>query len=188
MASKRGGSAFDAARVVYDALEPLDDVERQRILNSVCILLGISPGPTTTSPAGGGGTGGSQISTPSGASTRPIGLTELISQKNPKTNPHFITLFAYFREKYEQKPRFQKDDLQSYFARAHQSPPGNYTRDYNKAAEFGWIHDDGDQSYITSKGLEVVEGGFSGERESSRPGRRRTGTRKKKKPSKKARR
>jgi hypothetical protein len=186
MASKRGSKAFDAAKIIYDALEPLDNIERERILSSVCLLLGIPSRLTTTSSGSAPTT--ALPSPSSGSSTRPIGLTELISQKNPKTNPHFITLFAYFREKYEQKPRFQKDDLQGYFARAHQSPPANYTRDYNKAAEFGWIHDDGDQSYITSKGLEVVESGFSGERESSRPGRRRTGARGKKKAAKKARR
>src|SRR5580704_6449779 len=157
MAPKRNNKTFDAAKIIYDALEPLDNIERQRILSSVCLLLGISSSPAAALPGSAPTTALPSLS--SGSSTRPIGLTELISQKNPKTNPHFITLFAYFREKYEQKPRFQKDDLQGYFARAHQSPPGNYTRDYNKAAEFGWIHDDGDQSYITSKGLEVVETG-----------------------------
>jgi hypothetical protein len=54
-------------------------------------------------------------------------------------------------------------------------PAGNYSRDFGEAVRAGWIHEDGSESYLTTKGIEAVEGSFGGERKHS--------TNKKKKPA-----
>jgi len=89
---------------------------------------------------------------------------ELIQEKQPKTNAEKITLFAYYRETYEALPRFARSDLETYFGKAKEKPSGNYGRDFVEAIKKGWIHEDGSDSYITSKGVEAVEGGFPEER------------------------
>lgn len=60
--------------------------------------------------------------------------------------------------------RFSREDLRGYFAKAKQPPPTNYDRDFVEAGKRGWIHEDGGESYVTSKGIESVESGFAGER------------------------
>ncbi|HMF45709.1 MAG TPA: hypothetical protein VKE29_03470 [Candidatus Udaeobacter sp.] len=87
---------------------------------------------------------------------------ELIQQKQPTTNAQKIALFAYYREKVEGLARFSRGDLESYFAKAKQPPPGNYGRDFQQAVSLGWIYEDGADSYLTTKGLEAVEAGFAG--------------------------
>jgi hypothetical protein len=71
---------------------------------------------------------------------------------------------------------------------AKEKPPRNYDRDFVEAVKKGWIHEDGAESYITSKGIEAVESGFAGERKytkrAGRPrkvGRRPAGTKSEKK-------
>ncbi len=97
-------------------------------------------------------------------SSRPLSLIELVQDKQPSTKPQFIALFAYYREKYENQPRFARGDLEGYFARARQTPPSNFDRDFAETVRRGWIHEEGADSYITSRGIEAVEGGFPNER------------------------
>jgi hypothetical protein len=82
-----------------------------------------------------------------------MSLVEMLKEKAPATSAGKITLFAYHREKNEGKPRFSRADLQGYFATAHENPPANYDRDFIAAVKKGWIHEDGPESYITSKGI-----------------------------------
>jgi hypothetical protein len=96
------------------------------------------------------------------STTRPLSPRELIQQKQPSTNPQKIALFAYYREKVEGLARFSRADLETYFAKAKESPPANYPRDFQTAVSFGWIYEDGSDSYLTTKGLEAVEAGFGG--------------------------
>jgi hypothetical protein len=86
---------------------------------------------------------------------------ELLQEKHPGSNAQKIALFAYYREKVEGLSRFSRADLRTYFAKAKQVPPQNYDRDFGAALKSGWIHEDGADSYLTSRGLEVVESGFS---------------------------
>jgi len=113
------------------------------------------------------------------SSVRPVSLLELMQEKQPRTNDEKIALFAYYREKHEGKPRFARSDLETYFAKAKELPPGNFDRDFTKTVRNAWIHEDDDQSYITSKGIEAVESGFPAEHKRQKEG--------KPKPSKKSR-
>ncbi len=166
-----------AIETVHAALEPLDPDSRRKVLASVYALLEI-PGPqlpelakasegakTGSPPSGevpGGGQGG-----------RPMGLVELVKEKQATTNAQRIAAFAYYREKYRNQPKFSPDDLKQYFETIHESPPKWYTRDFGEAVKKGWIHEEGENSYITSRGIEAVEGGFPGERKySAKPGPR----------------
>jgi len=153
--------ALSALENVHAALKPLKPEERQRVLSSVNALLGISPATQSSLPKTREGVtaGGSGHSTP----TRPLAIRELIQDKHPKTHPQFITLFAYYREKYQNLPTFSRAELEKYYTDSREAPPANYDRDFVEAVKKGWIHEDDGNSYITSKGLEAVETGFSRE-------------------------
>jgi len=155
---------------VYDALEPLDNATRQKVLASVSALLG-TPRSEVTQPS---------VQQPEqvravGASRsqnfdRPKSLVELMQEKQPKNNAQKIALFAYYRERVENKPRFAKSDLKTYFSTAKEKPAANYDRDFASAVKAGWIHEDGADSYLTSRGLEAVESSFAGKQ----PGQKKT--------------
>jgi hypothetical protein len=153
--------------------------ERSKVLTSVRALLEITgegsalpPQPTLVNPPS------LPLALPSQAS-RPVSLVEIMQDKKPKTIAQVIVLFAYYREKCEGVTRFGRDDLEPYFGKAKLKPPGNYGRDFVEGVKRGWIHEDGSDSYLTSKGVEVVESGFAGERASSRPVRSSAGSAKK---------
>ncbi len=155
---------LEAFESVIAVLKPLDGAARLRVLNSVAAILGIDAqtalrGTKTAVPEGA----------PPPAEGRPLSLIELLKDIDDPTMPQLITAFAYYRDKYEGIPRFSKNDLKDYFARARRSPPGNYDRDFGNAVKSAWIHEDEDESYITTRGVEAVESGFAGERRGRRP-------------------
>lgn len=155
----------DAVQQVYTALEPFDDQARKRIIDSVVSLLGMRTGALAAEvqrrlPAPTGSASAGQVEQP--GPSRPLSPRELIQEKQPTTNAQRIALFAYHREKVEGLARFSRADLESYFAKAKEPPPGNYGRDFQAAVSLGWIYEDGDDSYLTTKGLEAVEAGFGG--------------------------
>lgn len=166
---------LSAVQQIVTALDSLDADVQDRVLASVLALLGKErpsrqgephrrdePEPTRE-PA---------------STSRPKGLIELLSEKNPGTNSQRIVLFAYYRDKFENRPRFGRTELKDYFGMARLDPPGNYDRDFNAAVEKGWIHENTDQSYVTTSGLEAVEQGFEGERTYSRKrGKKKAGSR-----------
>lgn len=160
---------FSALEIVHAALKPLKTEERQRVLASINAMLEIQPA-TQSSPAGAarGAAGSGGSITP----TRPLAIRELIQDKHPKSHPQFIALFAYYREKYQNLPTFSRDELEKYYSDSREAPPSNYARDFVSAIGKGWIHEDGANSYITSKGIEAVETGFSREIDAPPPGRR----------------
>jgi len=163
MAGKKDAEIV-ALEAVHSALKNLDADARVKVLTSVAALLEI-PGmllsskatpvqyplnpqaPTKTTPT-------------HDTKTRPLSLIEFLQGIQPKSNSQYITSFAVYREKYEGLQRFNHNDLETYFSKAKLKPPGNYSRDYNEAVKKGWIHDDGDDSYVTTKGIEMIETGF----------------------------
>jgi hypothetical protein len=80
----------------------------------------------------------------------------------PATQAQKVAVFAYYREKFEDLPRFARKDLKPYFAKAKEPPPSTFDREFTTAVKLGWIHEEGADSYLTSKGLEAVEAGFGG--------------------------
>lgn len=161
MTTRKSGETnlFEAAKAIYDTLFPLDEETRKRVLSSALSLLGIgAPTPLTTDTAQ------RQILTTSSAasSLRPMSPVELVQEKKPSTNAQRIAVFAYFREKFEGNSRFARADLKAYFSKARVPPPQNFDRDFIAAVGLGYIYEDGNDSYLTSKGLEAVEAGFDG--------------------------
>jgi hypothetical protein len=158
MAIAKTPNEMTALQQVYAALKDLEHAVQLKILASVAVMLDL---PSTTAGQKGDAriierTGDTQASTAS----RPLSLVEVKTEKAPKTGQHMIVLFAYYREKHEGKARFSRDDLEGYFAKARENPPKNFDRDFNEVVKKGWIHEDADQSYITSRGIELVESGF----------------------------
>lgn len=188
MASEKKDPTISALEAVHNALRPLEAAQRQRVLASVYALLEIGESPISVPPpAPPGSRSQPPVSSRPSAPTavRPIAIRELIQEKKPHTHPEFITLFAYYREKHQNIPTFSRADLEAYYATSHEPPPRNFDRDFVKALRRGWLHEDGDNSYITSKGLEVVESNFSDASGSSISTAK--GSRKKKKKKKRAR-
>jgi len=175
MATGRKDPEISALEAVHSALKPLKPEARRKVLASVFELLQISGDlpsgrsgerPPSVSPFRPGET--VSVSTP-----RPTSLVELVNEKRPGTNTQRLALFAYYREKSEGSSRFSRDGLRPYFAKARIAPPGNFDRDFSDAVKKGWIHEDKDESYLTSKGLEAVEAGFAGEPKAGRPAKAR---------------
>lgn len=170
MPDRKRDPEVEALQSVHAALKPLSPDERTRVLASVYALLGIHGPDMTPAPAPPSRSAASpsaqvpaaDISTRSQA--RPLSINELAKEKSPGTSAQRIALFAYYRDKHEGIPRFTRDDLKRYFAKAKEQPPRNYDRDFVEAVKKGWIHEDGADSYVTSKGIEAVESGFAGER------------------------
>jgi hypothetical protein len=154
---------ISALEAVHAALKPLDAPDRQRVLASVYALLGISEAPAPAKAPIPFVSGQPELRSKSAPSSpaRPLAIRELIQEKKPSTHPEFITLFAYYREKHQNLPTFSRPALAEYYATSREKPPKNFDRDFVEAVKRGWIHEDGDNSYITSKGLEVVESNFS---------------------------
>jgi len=151
-------SPFDAAKIIYETLEPLDKETRQRVITSVLTLLGMENAALPPivfeqeySPQ-----------FPHSSEERPVSPIELIQQKNPTNNHERLALFAYYREKYEGKPRFAKNDLKGYFEKFRLPPAQNFDRDFRETVQLGYIYEDGSESYLTTKGLEAVESKFTG--------------------------
>jgi hypothetical protein len=153
---------------------------QQRVLTSALALLGIEkseaaapkPSETTARPA----------STPPSIASRPVSPVEFIQQKKPATNAQRIAIFAYYRDKNEGQARFSRAELKPYFAKARETTPQNYDRDFNVALKLGYIYEDGADSYLTSRGVEAVEAGFEGRAEPR--GSTKPGVKKKKRTSK----
>lgn len=145
-----------ALQAVYLALKPLSADDRRKVLASVQALLGTVDAPIESRQM-------PSLATPS-SSARPLSLVELIKDKQPKTNIDLITLFAYFRDQFEGQQRFGRNDLRGYFSKAKQNPPSNFDRDFVEAVKRGWLHEDGADSYITSRGMEAIAAGFPSER------------------------
>lgn len=168
MAASKKSPDLAALEIIHGALQPLDPETRAKVIASVLQLLDVKghageliqsaakPAPVVAP-------------TSSFKSSRPLSLNELIHEKKPGASAQFIALFAYFRERYESLPRFNRADLEVYFARAKETPPKNFARDFVEAIKKGWIHEDGGDSYVTSKGIEAVESGFAGERKRLNP-------------------
>jgi len=155
-----------ALESVHSALKPLDAESRRRVIASVFQLLDIQG---ITASMGAPATSPSKTTEPSTRPypprpSRPVSLNELINEKKPGTSAQFIALFAYYRERSEGLSRFSRNDLEVYFSRAKQIPPKNFDRDFVESVKKGWLHEDGNDSYLTSKGIEAVESGFEGER------------------------
>jgi hypothetical protein len=175
MAAKGRDAIIAALEAVHAALKDLDPEDRKKVLSSVFALLGLDgpPIPVVRSLA-------PSEDRPSTTATRPISLTELVNDKKPRTNQQRIALFGYYREKGEGLSRFSRVDLKSYFAKAKLPPASNYDRDFVEVVRRGWIHEDGADSYLTTRGIEAVEAGFEGEqtplkgRKSSASAKRRT--------------
>jgi len=175
MPNSKKDKAISALEAVHAALKPLKPKERQRVLASVHALLGVSSGRAAVEHEKSDSAATSSLPTSAPTSTRPVAIQELILDKKPSSHPQFITLFAYYREKYQGQPRFAREDLRQYYTSSREEPPRNYDRDFVNAVKKGWIHEDGDNSYITSKGIEAVESGFAkGLERKSRRGRRKT--------------
>jgi hypothetical protein len=170
MPSTKKDPVFEALEVIHGALKPLDPETRTRVLASVLQLLEMK-GSIGETLQGAAKTSAVAMPVSSTRPSRPLSLNELIHEKKPGTSAQLIALFAYYRERYESLPRFNRTDLEIYFSRAKEKPPKNYGRDFVEAIKKGWIHEDGDDSYVTSKGIEAVESGFPGERKYMSPGK-----------------
>jgi hypothetical protein len=168
MSSQDPAKVTAAASAVMQALEPLTPEERARVLNSAAALFDVII--QAAKPMQGGtmraavvvASNENEGATP----VRPkkkLSLVEFLNEKQPATNGQRLACFAFYREHIEGNgSTFGKDSLESYFATAKLPAPGNYDRDYRETAAKGWIHDAGNESYLTQAGEKAVTAGFLG--------------------------
>lgn len=155
----RSKEILSAVTSVLQALAPLSNEERERVLHSAGALYGIAanvsaPSGGTAGPKGTGGvSGGNQ-------ERKKMSIVEFLRETSPQTNAQKIATFAYYREHMEGHPHFSRDDLKGYFASAKEAAPGNFDRDFAKAVQAGWIHEEGGNSYLTNSGSTAVENKF----------------------------
>lgn len=149
---------IDANSAVMSALKDLSQEERLKVISSVSALFGISN--STFRNETGKDQKGPQDTTQN--FDKKTSLVEVLKEKNPATNYQRITVFAFYKEKYEGVEQFAKADLLTYFATAKLAKPANYDRDFAEAVKQGWIHEDGANSYLTSSGEAAVSAGFNG--------------------------
>ena len=186
MSPEKKDPEISALEAVHAALKPLDPQTRRKVLASVDALLEIVPPEAAQAPATfEQGAVRPSVQTGTRPATRPLSLVELMQEKHPHTSPQKITLFAYYREKHESRPRFARENLKEYFSRAKEKPPANFDRDFVEAVKKGWLHEDDSESYITTKGIEAVELGFPSDGKPAGPARR--PSRKRREPAKKRR-
>ena len=171
-----------ALEAMYEALKDLDAADQKKVLISLNGLLAIEG---ASKPATERTDTRAEVS----SSSRPISLIELAQDKIPQTSAQRIALFAYYREKAEGASRFSRSDLKPYFAKAKFPPASNFDRDFVEAIRKGWIHEDGSDSYLTTKGIEAVESGFqtSAKQSSTSPRKRKITKTTKKTPREKTR-
>jgi hypothetical protein len=149
----------EAAMAVMRALEGLSPEDCARVLGSAAALFKVSSPAAERLPAGEMPL---DEDTASEGRAKRRSLAEFIIEKGPATNAQRIAVFAYYREHVEKKSTFGRADLQPYFAMAKAPRPGNYDRDFSAAAKEGWIHEEGESSYLTATGESVVNAGFGG--------------------------
>jgi hypothetical protein len=172
MTSAKKDKAISALETVHAALKPLKPSDRARVLASVRALLESPANPMEAPMAPEVSESPASSSPITPVHPRPLAIRELVQDKKPGSHPQFITLFAYYREKYQNQPTFSRDDLKQYYVLSRENPPGNYDRDFVNAVRQGWIHEENDNSYITSRGIEAVESGFAGKNDGkTSPGR-----------------
>lgn len=168
MAEKRDPHIV-ALESVYAALKDLDVTTRKKVLSSAFALLGIEESPNRPAATLARREPESGLAM---TAARPTSIIELLQAKQPGSNAQRIALFAYYREKYENLPRFSREDLKPYFSKAKEPPASNFDRDFVEAVRKGWIHEESSDSYLTTKGVEAVESGFEGELKRTRKDRK----------------
>ena len=112
--------AFSAVEIVHTALKPLKPEDRGRVLASVQALLQVSSATQVAAPRDDTSVRTGGLTTPA----RPLAIRELIQDKHPKNHPQFITLFAYYREKYQNLSTFSRDMLEKYYTDSRESTAG----------------------------------------------------------------
>jgi hypothetical protein len=157
----------EAATSVMNALQSLSPEDRSRVLHASAALFGIAIGDVSQ-------TTGDRVDKPEASEKNPAAaghgatgkrqsIVEFLNDRQAATNDQRIACFAHYREHVEGKGQhFSKSDLESYFGTAKLSKPGNYDRDFRKAVQAGWIHEEGANSYLTQGGEDAVKAGFGG--------------------------
>jgi hypothetical protein len=147
-----------ALSAVITALGSVPAEERSRILNSVAAFYGEkvaeprSSGPVERGDAAGGH-----------SATQPdVSLRDLMEQAQPSTTPQKLATFAHYRKRHEGLSKFRRAELLAYFELAEEPEPANYARDFRAAVDEGWIHEKGNDAYLTKKGSDAVTAGFGG--------------------------
>jgi hypothetical protein len=164
MSNPKQDPEVHAVNTIVQSLRPLDAEAQQRVLQSSLALLGLAIATQSHSIMSSPSQTSISSTKASALDGKKKGLTELLLEKNPGTNAQRIVLFAYYRREVENIATFARQELKTYFAKARLSPPANFDRDFSRAVEAGWIHEDGENSYVTGSGDQLVDHGFQGER------------------------
>jgi hypothetical protein len=160
MSKPNSDPAAEAIGKVVEALSPLELEQKRRVLAAAAALFSISVGEKEHFAEKGEGAEKSTGSREVDHKGKSQSINELMLEKKPVTHAQRLAVFAFYRERVEGTSRFARSDLEDYYRKAKEAPPGNFDRDFTNAVKAGWIHEDGADSYLTSRGVEAVEAGF----------------------------
>lgn len=162
MAAKKSNST-DALVTVVEALEPLDEAERQWVLQSAVSKFSVPIQRGTA--AGSGSTAGNQLGSggnPSGSAETPIKQLDaktFVKNKNPRSETQRVACLAYYLNHAMDVQAFKTTDITKLNKDAR-GPDFNVTRALDNAsrATCGFLSAIGQgQKQLTAFGEEIVE-------------------------------
>lgn len=111
------------------------------------------------------------------APSPPVSVKEYTHELGAQNNADFILAFAAYITSREGRERFTRDELKSFFPKAGEPVPKNYTRDFGNTVDWGWVAEDHEQPgqwYITRAGTNALENQFAKETRKTTRARRRS--------------
>jgi hypothetical protein len=100
---------------------------------------------------------------PEGQQQRTTSLREFVDSSGAKSIAAQVLAIAEFVRTTERKDEFTRDEIGDHFRLADLAPPTNLARDFQTAADYGWIAEDPralGHYFITTKGHEVLRQRF----------------------------
>jgi hypothetical protein len=148
-----GGPNSATVTVKGFGLEVVGSVDKATMLNVVALILGTAPSASPRlSSDGVAESGGIAPSVGGGAETRDpdVTLGEFLADSGASTFPQKICAAGYYLIKIRGDESFDRDGIRAALEAAHEDMPGNFPRDFAKAASSNLI------SQLNVKGKYIV--------------------------------
>ena len=150
---------IEAVRVIFDTLEPLDPVDRERVLSSVLALIGAVsrklPAAPSVRPTEGGGPSEEGVAGPAFPAQRPpTDIRSLKEKKKPRSSREMAALVAYYVAELapleDRKDSITAKDIEKYFKQAQYPMPQNRLMTLVNAKNAGYLEGAGRGKYKVS--------------------------------------
>lgn len=152
-------------------------IERKLTKDAALAVISVALGGAPSMEGAGGAQPGAGSRPAARATVGSSGETpgEFIERVGARSNPDKIVAFGHYLHDSGQND-FAREDIKALFRAAHESPPGNFPRDFRTAVSSNRIAQEGasDRYFVTKTGRAAVESEFATRPSPSRRGRRRS--------------